>query len=196
MTPEVYPVNYGITELLARTSSTVLWFNHILTAGVLLKWKQVSHWFVYWALKTVRYRESSAGQPFPGLLYPPPGETSPEFLPSAAVPRSPGALAQKVWGSENGTEQWQGSFMQHGGVAEVMEVYALHQNHFHKEKDRSLSEETLLRETEGPVCRLDPFSDVCCPPGAQIKDVKRKLPTLVWASDYPGMALRNYWLLR
>lgn len=59
MAPEVYPVNYGITELLARTSG-VLWFNLVLTAGVLLKWKQVSHWFVYRALKTVKYRESLA----------------------------------------------------------------------------------------------------------------------------------------
>lgn len=84
----------------------------------------------------------------------------------------------------------------HGGVVEVKEVYALHQNHFHTGKDRSLSEETLLRETQSSVCRSGPLNEVYCPPGAQVEDVKRKFPTLVWPSDYPGMALRNYWFLR
>lgn len=81
--------------------------------------------------------------------------------------------------------------MQHRGAAEVKEAYALHQNHFHTEKDRSLSEEALLRETEGSVCRSDPLNEVCCPPGAQAENVKRKLPTLVWTSEISDFSGRQ-----
>ena len=43
----------------------------------------------------------------------------------------------------------------------------------------------LLRGTEGPICRPDPLlREVCCLRGAQVKDVTRKLPTLVWPLDY------------
>lgn len=39
--------------------------------------------------------------------------------------------------------------------------------------------------TEGPIYRLDPLlREVCCIPEAHVKDVKRKLPTLVQPSDY------------
>ncbi|KAK4810734.1 hypothetical protein QYF61_007708 [Mycteria americana] len=40
-----------------------------------------------------------------------------------------------------------------------------------------------MKGTEGPICRLDPLlREVCCLPGAWVKDVKRKLPTLVAGS--------------
>lgn len=45
--------------------------------------------------------------------------------------------------------------------------------------------DSLLRGTEGPICRPDPsHREVCCLPGAQIRDVKRKLSDLVQPSDY------------
>ena len=45
--------------------------------------------------------------------------------------------------------------------------------------------DSLLKGTEGPICRPDPFlREVCCLPRAWVKDVKRKLPTLVQPSGY------------
>ena len=44
---------------------------------------------------------------------------------------------------------------------------------------------SLLRGTEGPICRPDPtHREVCCLPGARVRDVTRKLPNLVRPSDY------------
>ena len=45
--------------------------------------------------------------------------------------------------------------------------------------------ESLLRGTEGLICRSDPsHREVCCLPGAQVRDVAKKLPGLVRPSDY------------
>jgi len=45
--------------------------------------------------------------------------------------------------------------------------------------------ESLLKGTEGPICRPDPsHRDVCCLPGAWVRDVARKLPGLVRPSAY------------
>jgi len=45
--------------------------------------------------------------------------------------------------------------------------------------------DSLLRETEGPICRPDPsHREVCCLPGARVRDVAKKLPGLVRPSDY------------
>jgi len=45
--------------------------------------------------------------------------------------------------------------------------------------------DSLLRETEGPICRPDPsHREVCCLPGARVRDVAKKLPVLVRPSDY------------
>jgi len=45
--------------------------------------------------------------------------------------------------------------------------------------------DSLLRGTEGPICRPDPsHREVCCLPGARVRDVARKLPGLVRPSDY------------
>ena len=45
--------------------------------------------------------------------------------------------------------------------------------------------ESLLRGTEGPICQLGAsHREVCCPPGARIRDVTGKLPGLVQPSDY------------
>ncbi|KGL92731.1 hypothetical protein N301_10736, partial [Charadrius vociferus] len=45
--------------------------------------------------------------------------------------------------------------------------------------------DSILRGTEGPICRPDPlYREVCCLPGARVRDVKRKLPSLVRQSDY------------
>ncbi|KFR02209.1 hypothetical protein Y956_05133, partial [Nipponia nippon] len=44
---------------------------------------------------------------------------------------------------------------------------------------------SLRRGTEGPICRPDPsHGEVCCLPGARIRDITRKLPRLVKASHY------------
>jgi len=45
--------------------------------------------------------------------------------------------------------------------------------------------DSLLRGTEGPICRPDPsHREVCCLPGARVRDVARKLLGLVRPSDY------------
>ena len=45
--------------------------------------------------------------------------------------------------------------------------------------------DSILRGTEGPICRPDPTRrEVCCLPGARVRDVARKLPNLVRPSDY------------
>ena len=50
--------------------------------------------------------------------------------------------------------------------------------------------DSLLRGTEGPMCRADPpLRQVCCFPGAQVKDITRKLPSLVRPSDYYPLLL-------
>jgi len=45
--------------------------------------------------------------------------------------------------------------------------------------------DSLLRGTEDPICQLDPsHREVCCLPGACVRDVANKLPGLVRPSDY------------
>ena len=45
--------------------------------------------------------------------------------------------------------------------------------------------DSLLKGTEGPIYRPDPFlREICCFPGAWVKGVKRKFPTLVQPSVY------------
>jgi len=44
---------------------------------------------------------------------------------------------------------------------------------------------SLLRGTEGPICRLDSsHREVCCHPGAPVRDVARKITGLLQPSDY------------
>nr|XP_010304339.1 PREDICTED: suppression of tumorigenicity 5 protein-like [Balearica regulorum gibbericeps] len=50
--------------------------------------------------------------------------------------------------------------------------------------------DSLLKGTEGPICRADPpLREVCCLPGARVKDIARKLPSLVHPSDYYPLLL-------
>ena len=50
--------------------------------------------------------------------------------------------------------------------------------------------DSLLRGTEGPICQTDPpLREVCCLPGARVKDVTRILPSLVRPSDYYPLLL-------
>jgi len=45
--------------------------------------------------------------------------------------------------------------------------------------------DSLLRGTEGPICRPDPsHREVCSLPGARVRDVAKKLPGLVQPSVY------------
>ena len=45
--------------------------------------------------------------------------------------------------------------------------------------------DSLLRETEGPICHLDlSHKEVCCLPGAQVRDVARNISRLIRPSDY------------
>jgi len=40
--------------------------------------------------------------------------------------------------------------------------------------------DSLLKGTEGPICRTDPSHwEVCCLPGARVRHITRKLPSLV-----------------
>ena len=44
---------------------------------------------------------------------------------------------------------------------------------------------SLLGGIEGAVCWPDPICrEVCCLPGARIRDISRELPTLILPSDY------------
>ncbi|GAB0205185.1 hypothetical protein GRJ2_002984100 [Grus japonensis] len=50
--------------------------------------------------------------------------------------------------------------------------------------------DSLLKGTEGLICRADPpLREVCCFPGACVKDITRKLPSLVHPSDYYPLLL-------
>ena len=45
--------------------------------------------------------------------------------------------------------------------------------------------ESLLSGTEGPICQPDPTRrELCCLPGARVRDISRKLPGLIHPSDY------------
>ena len=45
--------------------------------------------------------------------------------------------------------------------------------------------DSLLRGTEGPICQPDPTRrEVCCLPGAWVRDISSKLPGLIRPSDY------------
>ena len=45
--------------------------------------------------------------------------------------------------------------------------------------------DSLLRGTEGLICRLDlSHREVCCLPGARVRDITRKIPKLVRSTDY------------
>ena len=45
--------------------------------------------------------------------------------------------------------------------------------------------DSLLEGTEGPICRPAPTRrEVCCLPGARVRDISRKLPSLIRNSDY------------
>ncbi|KFV04940.1 hypothetical protein N340_02425, partial [Tauraco erythrolophus] len=48
-----------------------------------------------------------------------------------------------------------------------------------------VTSDSHLKGTEGPICRADPaLREVCCLPGTRVKDIARKLPSLVWPTDY------------
>ncbi|KAK4832349.1 hypothetical protein QYF61_021878 [Mycteria americana] len=50
--------------------------------------------------------------------------------------------------------------------------------------------DSFLKGTEGPICRTDPpLREVCCLPGARVKDVTRVLPSLVRPLDYYPLLL-------
>ncbi|KAM8793368.1 LOW QUALITY PROTEIN: UV excision repair protein RAD23 homolog B-like [Eudromia elegans] len=50
--------------------------------------------------------------------------------------------------------------------------------------------DSLLQGTEAPICRPDPLSrEVCCLPGARIRDVTERLPRLVRKGDYYPLLL-------
>lgn len=52
------------------------------------------------------------------------------------------------------------------------------------EKREIVVGDSLLRGTEGTICRPDPtHKEVCCLPGTRVRDIARKLPRLVWPSD-------------
>ena len=45
--------------------------------------------------------------------------------------------------------------------------------------------DSVLRDTKGPICRPDPYHrEVCCLPGARVRDIKKKATALVQPSDY------------
>ena len=50
--------------------------------------------------------------------------------------------------------------------------------------------DSFLRRTEGPICRVDPpHREVCCLPGARLKDITRKLPRLIQSSGYSPLLI-------
>ena len=54
-----------------------------------------------------------------------------------------------------------------------------------KKQQVTIIGDSLLKGTGGPVCRPDPLQrEVCCLLGAWVKDVRKKIPSLVRSSDY------------
>jgi len=54
--------------------------------------------------------------------------------------------------------------------------------------------DSLLKGTEGPIRPPDPsHREICCLPGARVRDVARKLPGLVQPPDYYALLMRNNW---
>jgi len=50
--------------------------------------------------------------------------------------------------------------------------------------------DSLLKGTEGPICRADhAHREVCCLQGDRVRDITRKLPSLVQPSDYHPLLL-------
>ncbi|TRZ06778.1 hypothetical protein HGM15179_020329 [Zosterops borbonicus] len=50
--------------------------------------------------------------------------------------------------------------------------------------------DSLLRGTEGPICRPDPsHREVCCLPGARVWDITERLPRLIEPSDYYSLLI-------
>ncbi|XP_054680227.1 collagen alpha-1(I) chain-like [Grus americana] len=61
-----------------------------------------------------------------------------------------------------------------------------------KKRQVTVVGDSLLRGTEGPVCRADPpFREVCCLTGAHVKDVTRKLPSLTAGTGVPRDSRRS-----
>lgn len=47
--------------------------------------------------------------------------------------------------------------------------------------------DSILKGTEGPICHPDPThrdKEVCCLPGARVRDIARKVIRLICPSDY------------
>ena len=54
-----------------------------------------------------------------------------------------------------------------------------------KERRVVVMGDSLLRGTEGPICRLDRRrQEVCCLSRAYVRDITRKIPKLVMSTDY------------
>uniref|UniRef100_A0A493TS73 Uncharacterized protein n=1 Tax=Anas platyrhynchos platyrhynchos TaxID=8840 RepID=A0A493TS73_ANAPP len=54
-----------------------------------------------------------------------------------------------------------------------------------KERRVLVIRDSLLRGTEAPICRPDNLSrEVCCLPGARVRDVRKALPQLIKPEDY------------
>lgn len=83
-----------------------------------------------------------------------------------------------MWGSESGTKQQQGWWFT---WLEVNSDYTLHQNCFHKGKRMGHGHGRFPSEgNRGPNTLIDSFLGiVCCLLGAWVKDVKRKLFTMI-----------------
>ena len=53
--------------------------------------------------------------------------------------------------------------------------------------------DSLLRGTEGLICHLDPsHREVCCLPGARVRDVARNITRLVKPSDYYPLEMKRF----
>lgn len=69
------------------------------------------------------------------------------------------------------------------GVVHGESVYLTH--HDCLSYDRKVLHDSLLRQTEGSICWLDPsHRDICCLFGVQVGDVTKKLSSLVQPSNY------------
>ena len=54
-----------------------------------------------------------------------------------------------------------------------------------RERKVAVVGDSLLRRSEGPICRPNlSRREVCCLPGAWVRDITRKLPKVVWSTDY------------
>jgi len=108
------------------------------------------------------------------------------------IPFWPPSPAQLPLSNRYGALEWEGQANEDAGEGPSRELPRTNRSAprimtapVNKKRRVILIGDSLLKGTEGPICRPDPsHREVCCLPGARVRDVAKKLPGLVQPSDY------------